>query len=818
MGVDQLMGDLRHATRMLLKTPTFTVVAVLTLALGIGANTAMFSVVDGVLLRGLPFPEPDRVMLLTEVGRQSGDRISTSWQNFQDWRDQNSVFEHLGVYRGGSMNLTSGDRPERLPGAQMSSAAFRALGLEPIVGRTFMPAEDKPGAPRTVILSEGLWRRRFGLAPATLGSQLTLDGESYTVIGIMPADLKFPSSLTEIWVPIGPFVDGMPVDRGNHPGLYVIGRLKPGVTVQQARAAMSALADRMSAEHPENRTQTIWMAPLPDDLVADVKPALLVLIGAVGFVLLVACANLANLMLARADNRQRELAVRAALGAGRGRIVRQLLTESLLLASIGGALGVLLAWGAVTAMVRFGPQSIPRLDQVSLDYRALGFTLLVSIATGVLFGLAPALRVSSPDLQTTLREAGRGVRGSRHRMRGFLVVSEVALAVMLLVGAGLTVRSLQKLLTIDPGFTAEQAVSMRITLPDASYPDEQRWAQFYRELLARVTPLAGFDAVGLNSLLPLTENSSESPVIAEGKPLPSPEEPGRMCLFQTASGGYFKAMGITVLSGRTFDDRDRAETTKVVLVDETLARAMWPGENAVGKRLAFEFDGHFPENVIPKWREVVGVVRHVKHYGLTRDSFVQIYAPIEQPPFWNEGRRPSMALVVRSRLPPASVVSLVRQEVAALDAQLPVYDVRTMPEYIARQVEQPRFSMVLLSVFGGLALVLAIVGIYGVLSYSVSQRTQEIGIRMAIGARASDVLLLVLRQGVGMALVGLAVGVAGALAVRQVLQSILVGVSPTDPLTFGSVIGIIVVASCVAAYLPARRATRVDPIEVLRAE
>jgi putative ABC transport system permease protein len=397
-------------------------------------------------------------------------------------------------------------------------------------------------------------------------------------------------------------------------------------------------------------------------------------------------------------------------------------------------------------------------------------------------------------------------------------VSEVALAVMLLVGAGLTVRSLQKLLTIDPGFTAEQAVSMRITLPDTSYPDEQRWAQFYRELLARVTPLAGFDAVGLNSLLPLTESSSESEVVAEGKPLPSPEEHGRMCLFQTASGGYFKAMGITVLSGRTFDDRDRAETTKVVLVDETLASALWPGESAVGKRLAFEFGGHYPENVIPMWREVVGVVRHVKHYGLTRSSFVQIYAPIEQSPFWNEGRRPGMALVVRSRLAPESVVGLVRREVAALDAELPVYDVRTMPEYVARQVEQPRFSMILLSVFGGLALVLAVVGIYGVLSYSVSQRTQEIGIRMAIGARASDVLLLVFRQGVGMALVGLAVGVAGALAVRQVLQSILVGVSPTDPLTFGSVIGIIVVSACVAAYLPARRATRVDPIEVLRAE
>jgi putative ABC transport system permease protein len=817
--MDALIQDLRYAVRMLLKNRSFTAVAVLTLALGIGANAAIFSVLDGVMLRPLPYPDIERILMLNER-TTSGQAMSVSWQDFQDWRDQNEVFEQLGVFRPAIVNLTGGDQPERLNGSLTSSAIFGAMGISPLAGRSFSPDEDRDGAERVAIISERLWRSHFNADPATVGRTVLLNSQPHIVVGIMPASMRFPSRLTDVWLPLGLFVKTFPTARAAHPGLTAMGKLKAGVSVEQATAAMDTIARRLGEQYPQsNRNTLVTVVPYYEQIVRNIRPALLVLIGAVAFVLLIGCANLANLMLSKAEARHREIAIRSALGAERRRIIQQLLTESVLLAGAGGALGALFAYWAVKAFVASQPTTVPRIDLIGVDGRVLAFVALVSIATGVLFGLVPALRASSPDLLTTLKESVRGSAGAAaRRFRSALVVAEVALALMLLVGAGLMIRSFARLMAVDPGFTPERVVTMRLTLPDAKYPTIGGWTSFHQELIRRVTALPAVEAAGVNSSVPLEGGGNESSVMKEGDPPPSPDRPPTMTLFQTISPDYFAAMGIQLLKGRVFTDRDAGESTLVAVVDESLVRKLFPNDDPIGKRFSFESRGHGPD-AQPIWREIIGVVRHVRHYGIAGEPpFGQVYTPFTQLPVYMQDRRPGMALMVRTRLEPQAVAASIRREVAAIDRDIPLWGVQTMDTYLAQNTEQPRLSMMLLTGFGALALVLSIVGIYGVLSYTVSQRTQEIGIRMALGASRRDVMRLVVGQGMVLTAIGIALGLALSYAASRWLTAMLFQVSPHDPPTFAIIAALLALVAFAATCVPGLRATRVSPIEALRYE
>jgi putative ABC transport system permease protein len=818
--MDSLIQDLRYAVRMLAKNRGFTAVAVLTLALGIGANAAIFSVLDGVLLRPLPYPDIERVLTMNER-TTSGLMISVSWQNFQDWRAQNQVFEALGVYRGAVVNLTGGDQPERLNGSLASADVFAAMGMAPLAGRTFSADEDRAGTDRVAIVSERVWRSRFNADAGLVGRTVTLNGQPHTVIGIMPAAMRFPSRLTDVWLPLGLYVPTFPKDRGAHPGLFAVGKLKPGVTVEQAMADLDTIARRLESQYPEsNRNNRVAVVPYYEQIVRNIRPALRVLIAAVAFVLLIGCANLANLMLSKAETRQREIAIRAALGAERRRIIQQLLTESLMLSAAGGVLGALFAWWAVKAFVASQPTTVPRIDLIAVDGRVLAFVAAISIATGILFGLVPALRASAPDLLAALKDSIRGSSSAAaRRFRSTLVVAEVALALVLLIGAGLMIRSFGRLMSIDPGFNPERVVSLRLTLPDARYPDRARWTAFHQELLRRVGALPAVDAAGLNSAVPLEGGGSEAPVIPEGAPMPTPDRPPALTLFQTTSPGYFRAMGIQVLKGRVFSERDTADSTPVAIVDDSLARRLFPADEAIGKRIAFEFRGHGAADAQPSWREVIGVVRHVRHYGMASEPpFVQVYTPYLQLPVYMQERRPGMALVVRTSLEPQALASSIRREVAAIDRDIPIYGLQTMDAYLAQNTEQPRLNVMLLTAFGALALLLSVVGIYGVLSYSVSQRTQEIGIRMALGASRRDVLALVVGHGMLLTVAGIAIGLAASYAVTRSMTALLFQVSPHDPSTFAAIVVLLGAVALAASLLPGLRATRVSPIQALRYE
>ena len=607
--VDAVTSDVRFALRALRKNPGFTAVVMLTLALGIGATTAIFSVVDAVMLRPYPYADMNRIMIVGEITRD-GQPISVAWPNFQDWRDANQVFEHFGVYRALVANLAGGDQPERLNGSLVSSDVFKALGMEARVGRTFVPEEDRPGAPRVAIISDRFWRSHFDPNPSAIGKSIALNGEAHTIVGVMRAGMRFPSRLTDVWLPLGLYVPTFPADRGAHPGLYVVAKLKAGTGVARATADMDAVARRLEKQYPlSNTDHTVSVVPYYEQIVQNIRPALLALVGAVSCVLLIGCANLANMLLARADGRQREVAIREALGASRWRIAQQMLTESVLMALGGGAIGVLLAWWGVTAFVASRPTSVPRLDLVAVDLRVLAFAVVVSIATGIAFGLAPALRASSIDLLTSLKEAGRGSRGAGRRMRSALVIVEVALALVLLVGAGLTIRSFSRLLAIDLGFDPSHVVTMRLNLPNARYPELARWTAFHQELVQRAASIPAVEAVGLNSAVPLEGGGAEAEVRYEGQTPPrSVHEEGTTCLFEAATSGYFRAMGIAIVRGRSFTERDTAETTPVAIVDETLVRAFFPNADPIGKSGS-------PSSYRPRsrrqpiWREVVGVVR-----------------------------------------------------------------------------------------------------------------------------------------------------------------------------------------------------------------
>jgi putative ABC transport system permease protein len=817
--ISSLRQDLSYAVRTLVRSPAYALIVVVTLALGIGANAAIFSVADAVMLRPYSYPDIDRIIAINERTRR-GDEMSVAWPTFQDWQASNRSFEQFGIYRSTTLNLTGGDQPERLPAAVASSAVFGVMGIRPSLGRVFGADDDKPGAARTAVISERLWRSRFNVDPAILGRTLVLNGEPHVVIGVMPAGMRFPSRLTEVWLPLGPVIPTLPTSRGMHPGLFVVGKLKPGVSFESAAADMDAIARRLEQAYPEsNRDVAVAMIPYYEQIVQSIRPTLYVLLGAVGFVLLIGCANLANLMLARAEARQREIAVRAALGAERRRIIQQLLTESLVLAVTGGALGVVLATWAVKLFVASRPATIPRIDLVTVDLRVIAFAAMLSILTGIVFGLVPALKTSRSDLLSSLKQTARGsgLAPSR-RFRSALVIVQVALALVLLVGAGLMIRSFARMMAIEPGFDPEGVVTMRITLPPAKYRELDRWMAFHDELVRRFSSIPGVNAAGINSSIPLEGGGAESNLVVEGRPLPPPGGPGTPCLFQASSAGYFNAMGVALVRGRTFTAQDSNAAPRVAIVDETLVRRLFPDEEPLGKRIAFEFGGT-RTNPTFVWREIIGIVRHVRHYGLVSEPpYVQVYVPFDQLPIYFEQRRPAMALVARTGMSAEALTAAVRTELAAIDRDIPVYGVQTMQTYLAQSTEQPRLSVLVLGGLGALALVLAVIGIYGVVSYSVAQRIHEIGVRMALGATRSDVLRMVAGQAVALIAAGVAIGAAVSLALGAVMETLLFEISARDPATLVSIAAILGGVGFVASLVPAGRATRVDPLVALRTE
>ena len=804
-----LMQDIRYGFRMLVKKPGFTVVAVLALALGVGANTAIFSVVNAVLLRPLPYAEPDRLVIMWEKGATQD--TSVAYPNYLDWRAQNQAFEQITAFRRSSFNLVgAGGEPERLAGRMVTANFFQTLGVRLLKGRDFSPDEDRVGGAKTVILSHGFWQRRFGGDESIIGQQLNLNNQSYTVTGIAPAGFRYGSE-TDIYVLIGQGEEDFYKERGNHPGIYVIGRLKPGVTLEQGRADMDTIMARLGQQYPETNTdRRIHIESLYDNTVEDVRPALLILLGAVGFVLLIACANVANLLLARSAVRQKEIAIRTALGAGRTRIIRQLLTESVLLSLLGGGAGLLLALWGTDALKSIVPGNIPRLDESGIDLRVLSFTMLVSFLTGIIFGLAPALQASRLDLNESLKEGERGSTGSRHRLRGALVIGEIAVALVLLIGAGLMLKSLWRLQSVDTGFDTKNLLTMQLSY--TARPDEgSKAVSFFKGLEERLKGLPGVEAVACSSGAPFL-GAAEDSFWVEGRPQTKPTDE-MMAVAYTITPGYFRTMGINLKRGRYLTEQDRADTQHVVVIDESLAEKYFPNEDPLGKRLTNGPD--FPVY------EIVGIVEHVKHYGLDGEVPVepQYYLPLEQFP---EKYIPNivgrMGLLVRTSGDPLSLIGAVRQQVLAADSKQPVFNARTMEQVINESIAPRRFAMLLLTIFAGVALLLAAVGIYGVMSYSVTQRTHEVGVRIALGATVPDILKLIVGQGMLLVVAGVGIGLLVALGLTRLMSSLLYGVSTTDPVTFVTLSLLLSAVAFIACYIPARRATNVDPMVALRYE
>jgi putative ABC transport system permease protein len=809
-----LIQDLRFGARMLLRKPGFTLIAVITLALGIGANTTIFSVVNAVLLRPLPYQNPGQLALIWGKlpARVSGN-MGASAPEFADYRDQNLVFSSVAAYASSSFNLSDVGEPERIVGTFVSASLFPLLDVQPALGRAFLNEEDRPGHDRVVILSHGLWRRRFAGDSAVIGRSVTIDGQSHTIVGVAPAGFRFPDDETEIWKPIAFTAENLSEnERGSH-YLSVIARMKPGVTITQAQADMAALAQRMQQQHPTYYdADSGWgttVVSLLEETVGDARLALLALFGAVGCVLLIGCANVANLLLARASTRRREMAIRAALGGRPWRIIRQLLTESLLLALAGGVLGALIAAWGVEAVAELSASSLPRVNEINIDGRAIGFMLAITLATGLLFGLAPAWQSAKPDLSESLKEGGGKGAGSggRHRLRGLLVIGEIAIALVLLVGAGLMVKSLYRLQRVEPGFNPSQALTMRLALPEAKYPEPQRQRDFYERLLNRIAALPGVKAAGAVNFLPLSGTGNQRSFLIEGKP-----EPKLNVGFRMVSPDYFRAMGVPLRAGRSIDGRDRENAPRVAVVNETFARVFLADEDPLGKRVKLgSAQGPFP------WLTIAGVVGDVKHGGLDRETRPEMYVPYLQPllPDW---KVPPMFLVLRGAPEPSSLIPAVRGVVKELDRDQPVYGVATMEQLLSRSTAPRRFNMTLLAVFAALALVLAGVGVYGVMAYAVTERNREIGIRMALGAQARDALKLVVLHGMRLTLVGVALGLMGAFALTRLMKNLLFDVEPTDPMTFIAIALLLAFVALLACWIPARRATKVDPMVALRCD
>jgi putative ABC transport system permease protein len=797
--------DTRYALRMLVRAPAFSLVAILTFATGIGVNTAVFSVVNGVLLEALPYPEPDRItMVWLDNERQGIKEDITSYPNYVDWRDQNSSYAHLAAVRTTSFNLTGAGEPERLPGALATANYFDVMGVPPLVGRVFTAENEIEGKDRVIVLSYGLWQRRFGGAPDVVGRTFSLNGQPHEVIGVMPERLRWPED-AELWKPLAPDQD----DRQARFSFWlpVVGRLKPGIAVEQAQAEMSGISTRLAETYPNMRGFGAYVVPLKKQLVGTVERGLLVLMGAVGFVLLIACVNLANLMLGRTAARRRELAIRTALGAGRGRIVRQIVTEALVLALLGGALGVAFAYWATDFFVALGGDSIPRSDAIALDRRVLLFAFGLAALSALLSGLVPAFQASRAAAADHLREGGReGGSVASRRTRNLLVAAEVALALVLLTGAGLLIRTLWNMQQLDRGFDASGITMATVSPPASSYPGPLEVRGFYARLLERVRALPGVESAALTTgvLQPMLANSSIFSI--EGRPLPPPEERVEYP-FEAVSPGFFETLRIAVVRGRTFSEQDHAEAPRAVVINETLAREGWPDQDPIGRRM--RFGG--PSSQAP-WMVVVGVIRDVHRVDPQRKIRPELYlCSLQVAPR-------TQTVVARAAGDPAAVISAIRREVQSIDPQLPLFRAGTLADALATTLTQPRFQATLLVVFAAVALLLATVGIYGVTAHAVSQRTQEVGIRMALGARGGDVLRLILRQHLQPALLGIAVGVAAAIALSRYLQSLLYGVRATDPTTLGMMALALLAVALLASWIPARRAMRVDPLVALRNE
>jgi predicted permease len=806
--LETLWQDLRYGVRMLFKQPSFTLIAVLTLALGIGANTATFSIVNAVLLRPFPYQTPERLVILRERVSKTppGSGFSPSYPNFADWRDQNTVCSSMAAVRGESMNLSGAGEAERLQGRLVSAEFLSTLGIKPLLGRDFLAEEDRPGSTPTVILSYGFWQRRFGADPSIIGKQLTLNNQSFTVVGVTPPNFQFQEE-ADVTVPIGLQAERFRL-RGIDPGTDVVARLKPGVSEQQAETELNLIAARLEQQYPEsNKGRRVVLTPLHERFVGDVRQTLLILLGAVGLVLLIACANVANLLLVRASTRRREMAVRVALGAARSRIVRQLLTESVLLAALGAALGILLALWGTSLIARHLPDGIPRLQEAQVDAPVLVFTLAVSLLTGLLFGLAPALQAARPNLTEELKEGERGSSGRRQRLRSVLVVGEVALTLTLLVGAGLLVQSFRRVLEVDPGFEAQNLLTMQVSVNN---PDGQQVANFFEQLQQNLRNLPGVKSVAVSDGIPFDEANYPGFII-EGRTDPDNKGSG---LRYAVSADYFQTMGIELIKGRLFTAQDTRGSQRVIVINEVLARQRFPNEDPLGKRLKQ------PSPDSPSY-EIVGIVRHVEHYNLDghRPVQPQFYTNFNQAPLQTLPNSDRLFnLLVRTEVEPMSLASAVRAQVVALNKDQAVFNVRTMEQILAQSVAARRFSMLLLTVFAVVALALASLGIYGLMSYAVAQRTHEIGIRMALGAQGSDVLELVIRQGLKLALLGIGIGLAGALALTRLLKTLLFNVSATDPLTFTGIAMLLLLVALLACWIPARQATKVDPMQALRSQ
>jgi putative ABC transport system permease protein len=797
--VETFLADLRYGARMLMKSPVFTAVAVLTLALGVGANSAIFSAVDGMLLRPLPFDEPDRLAIVRTNYHGALTRV-TSWKDLEDWRQQNGVFEQMAAYTYGGITLTGIGEPARIPNAATGQGFFEVFRISPILGRLFSPEDFTPNSPQVAVLGQGFWNQEFGADPAIIGRTLVLNGKDTTVIGVVPDRFTAIMGQVSIW---GPF--GRPEEDRGQRYLRIVGRLRPGVAVAQASTEIEGIAARLQQSYPDSNDG--WGATalsLQDSIIGDTRLMLLVLLGVVGLVLLIACANVANLLLARAAGRSHEVAIRSAVGANRARLVRQLLTEGMLLSILGGAAALPLAFAGVKLLVKLAPKDIPRLDEVRLDSSMMVFTILLSLVTTLIFGLAPALRISEIGSAAALKDAARGTRGARHaKLRNMLVVAEVAMSLLLMVGSGLLIRSFYRLRSVNPGFNPDRLIKAEVSLPESRYKTPETWRKFSDGLLADLGSVAGSSSTAVAMTLPLNASSYSSWNWLGHEGQPYTQATNTASQYRPISNDYFRAMQIPLLEGREFNQFDTKDSTPVVILTQSMARSLFPDEDAVGKRVLFG-----PKRPV----EIIGVVGDVKRATLDIPDDMASYVPFNQNP------APSFDIVARSQSNPSSLAAAFSDAVHKIDKDLPVSRIATMDDALDTTLAERRFYLLLMCGFAGLAVLLAAVGTYGVISYSVAERTHEVGIRMALGATRGTVVSLVVRQALVVGVIGVAIGLAGAYALTRVLKTLLFEVSPTDPITFALVALLLILVSVLASYAPARRATRVDPILALRYE
>ena len=810
--MDTLFRDIRYGVRNLAKQPGFTLIVLLTLGLGIGASTAIFSVVNSVLLRKLPYQHSERIVAIQELNKE-GKRGQVTSANFLDWRAQNTVFEHLAAIRERTGNLALSDHAERIDVAQTNANFFDVFGVSPVVGRFFIPSDEQAGHEPIIVLGYALWQNRFGSDPSVVGKPVRLDGRNYTVVGVAPVGFQYPNK-TEAWLPplrlVPEMGDQQDVTQTRGMGyLSAVATLKPGVELPQAAAEMETITSRLRQQYPEtNNTRFNRVVSLQEHLVGETNKMLWLLFGAVTFVLLIACANVANLLLANAASRQKEIAIRTALGASRWRVMRQLFTESGLLALVGGAVGLMLAVWGVPLITQLLPREFPRLGEIQMDWRVLGFTLGASVLTGFLFGLAPVLHISRAAVQDAMKESSHGAGGSVHksRLRQMFIVAEVALSVVLLAGAGLLFRSFLQLQNVDAGFTPQQVLTARLTPSGENFRTDPDYVNYFNNVMTRVSAIPGVREVGMINTLPL----SKGPTLRfriEGQP-PTTVDKWPASNFRSVSPNYFHTMNIPVVQGRPFDDRDN-DQSRTIIINQAIAQRDFGGENPVGKRVGF---GNADGKGQPVWFEIVGVTANVRSLELKEEAEPELYFSSLQSPF------ESMSLVIRSTVDPTSLIAAVRSAVTEIDKTVPITQIETMDRIVTESVMQPRFNMVLLILFSSIALLLSAAGIYGVTAYSVTQRTHEVGIRLALGAQLGDVLRLILKQGLAVIAVGIVIGLIAAFALTRLLRTLLFGVSATDPLTFIAISLLLAFVALVACYVPARRATKVDPLVALRYE